>query len=80
MITDSLIQAKNSYFWGVTSLLGCEEDGGNRHFFQSSAIYLAEDNSICFWEIHKREILNLVIWLGLEGRDWYSSDWIAYVY
>lgn len=45
MITDSLIEARSSYFCGVTSLSGCEEDGGKRHFFQSSTIYLAENNS-----------------------------------
>lgn len=45
MIADSLIEARSSYFCGVTSLSGCEEDGGKRHFFQSSTIYLAENNS-----------------------------------
>lgn len=30
---------------------------------------------LCFWEIHKREILNLVIWLG-PGRQRLIFQWL----
>lgn len=76
-ITDSVIQAKSSYFWGVTSLSGCEEDSAKRHFFQSSTIYWAEKNSrfIMLLKNNERAILNLVIWLG-PGRQRLALQWL----
>lgn len=64
MFTESLIQTKSSYFWRVTSLSGCEEDGGKKRFFLSCNTWqkIIQD-LLCCWEINKRGILNPADWL-----------------
>lgn len=70
VFTDSLIQTKNSYFWRVTSLSGCNEDGCKKLFFQSCTTWQKMNQDLlCCWEINTARILNLEDWLGSQKAE-----------